>query len=263
LFEEIDEDELNDWLASEDAAGFTPLVTITKWRGKTPKKAHLLLQYKTGDHHNMPYADDPPDDEMITLLDKKGWRTETEGIMFYNKLVCPKCGYVPFEECAEGIKHEKCGSEITEQVQGAKWIYGHKDLVFFGRVTEEKVKDALRCEMAKISGNYQEIKLSFKVPRKMSCKTAALVCNREEVTVLNWLTRKCGKPQKQRLESHDLLVWIYRGPTIYHLFYSPTHYSKDTPEQYLVNIDGNTIEISTERWVAEPLISPPEKLLME
>jgi len=254
LFEEIDEDELNDWLAIEDAAGFTFSVTITEWRGKTPKKAHLLLRYKTGDHHNMPYADDPPDDKMITLLDKNGWRIETEGIMFYNKLLCPKCGYVPFEECAEGIKHEKCGSKITEQVQGAKWIYGLKDLVFSGRVTEEKIKDALRCELAKLSGNYQEIKLSFKAPRKMSCKTAALVCNREEVTVLNWLTRKCGKPQRQKLESHDLLVWIYRGPTVYFGSFIPVPSTQNAPEQYLVNIDDRTIQISAERWVVEPLI---------
>lgn len=251
---EVDEDELNDWLANEDVMAFSASVTITEWRGKAPKKLSLSLCYKTGDGHDSPYSDDPPDGSVIETLSRNGYQIDVEGVMFYNKFVCPECGLVEGSECRtskDGVLRHRCGSEVTEQVQGAKWIRRTKELTLKGKVNEEKIKDALRYEIAKISGNYQELGLSLKVPKGMSYRSATLIYDQEDLVLLNWLVRKCGRPRRVEAKWYDRLVWTYRGPAAY--IDDPHGGSRPKPKRYLFSAGERIVSVSPKRWNIEVL----------
>ena len=146
----VDEDELNDWLATEvETGGFSASLNISEWVDGQPKKITITLAYKTGDGTDQPYGDEPPDDAIGADLEGAGWSVETEGVMLYGTF-CSKCAKnLSREELSCEARCPICKNEIQE-VRGAKWIYGHRTINLKGDEMETQIKEQIENSISEL-----------------------------------------------------------------------------------------------------------------
>ena len=220
--ERLCEDELNDWLATIPADGMIS-VSVDKWERNGSHRLTISLEYKMGDGCDRPYADEPPDKEIISNLCSLGWKIDVDGVMRYPQLfICPKCGVVRASECEEvdnnghtEFLHKRCGSTICDFVSGAKWIYGSKTLVFNGDESTEQIKERIRQEIEKVQGNYQELSVKVKCPKHVTLETLPIILTKTEVKALRWFIAKCGRPEIEEGSTSKHFIWRYRGSPIF------------------------------------------------
>jgi hypothetical protein len=62
---------------------------------------------------------------------------------------------------------------------------------------------------------FQEIRVTVKIPLKLTMKSAELVLDKQELQVIKWLKKEVGKPDVEVDGEQQSLIWEYRGNGIF------------------------------------------------
>jgi len=62
---------------------------------------------------------------------------------------------------------------------------------------------------------FQEVRVTVKIPLKLTMKSAELVLDKQELQVIKWLKKEVGKPEVEVDGEQQSLIWEYRGNGIF------------------------------------------------